>query len=254
MPRQRLAASALLLVLSLQPLTAYAQLEKLVETVEVRVTNVDVVVTDRAGNPIVGLTRDDFEIYENKKPQAITNFYEVRPPSVNVSPKNEPSGEKVVEPEYVEPPPSVRQRRIVFFIDNYSMHPFKRNEIFTSMEKYFDRLFQYGDEATIVSWNHGIKVVVPFTTDAVTLKDALRSFAKLNSGGIPLAVNKDRVKQACQDFLDNARSTRGGNINDAYAQSISVIRAYADEIYFNEKSLAEAMRLMLATLGGLEGK
>src|SRR5205809_6935145 len=53
--------------------------EKLVETIEVRVTNVDVVVTDRAGNPVHGLTRDDFELLENGKPQTITNFYEVKP-------------------------------------------------------------------------------------------------------------------------------------------------------------------------------
>src|SRR5206468_10786339 len=35
---------------------------KLVESVEVRVVNVDVVVTDRDGNRIDGLTKDDFEL------------------------------------------------------------------------------------------------------------------------------------------------------------------------------------------------
>src|SRR6266849_894846 len=53
--------------------------EKLVESIEVHVVNVDVVVTDRAGNPVPGLKREDFELYENGKPQAISNFYEVSP-------------------------------------------------------------------------------------------------------------------------------------------------------------------------------
>src|SRR5947207_15911391 len=55
--------------------------EKLVESIEVRVVNVDVVVTDRAGNPVTGLTKDDFEILDNGKPQKIQNIYEVRPTS-----------------------------------------------------------------------------------------------------------------------------------------------------------------------------
>ena len=61
------------------PLMAVAALAlQLSESIEVRVVNVDVVVADRDGKPVTGLTKDDFEIFEDKKPQVITNFYEVR--------------------------------------------------------------------------------------------------------------------------------------------------------------------------------
>src|SRR5712671_1576615 len=49
----------------------------LVEKIEVSVVNVDVTVTDRHGLPVPGLTRDDFEILEDGKPQPISNFYAV---------------------------------------------------------------------------------------------------------------------------------------------------------------------------------
>ncbi|HEY6894642.1 MAG TPA: hypothetical protein VI258_10775, partial [Rhodanobacteraceae bacterium] len=52
-------------------------LPKLTETIDVRVINVDVVVTDKKGNPVTGLKQDDFELYENGVPKKITNFYEV---------------------------------------------------------------------------------------------------------------------------------------------------------------------------------
>lgn len=46
------------------------------EIVEVRVINFDVVVTDASGNRVHGLTKDDFELFENDKPQEITNLSE----------------------------------------------------------------------------------------------------------------------------------------------------------------------------------
>src|SRR5215203_5195212 len=47
------------------------------EIVNVNVVNVDVYVTDKSGKRIQGLTKDDFDIFENGKKVAITNFYAV---------------------------------------------------------------------------------------------------------------------------------------------------------------------------------
>src|SRR4051812_30152783 len=55
-----------------------SELPKLVESIDVKVINIDVVVTDRKGNPITGLTKDDFELYENGQPKLISTFYEVQ--------------------------------------------------------------------------------------------------------------------------------------------------------------------------------
>ena len=47
------------------------------ESIDVNLVNVDVYVTDKKGNRINGLTRNDFELFEDKKPVQITNFYAV---------------------------------------------------------------------------------------------------------------------------------------------------------------------------------
>ena len=44
------------------------------ETFEVRLHNLDVVVTDAKGNSVHGLTKDDFIVLENGLEQRITNF------------------------------------------------------------------------------------------------------------------------------------------------------------------------------------
>lgn len=239
------------------PLLAWplaAQVEKLVETIEVRVTNVDVVVTDRQGNPVSGLDRNDFEVYEDGRQQRLTNFYEVRPKSVNVPAAAESTGE-VVLAESEEPPRELRQKRIVFFIDNYSLHPFKRNEVFSAMNRFFQRLLQPGDEATIVVWNRGLQTVAPFSADMDILRTALERYARRSAGGVNLIGDRDRVKNRVQALFEEARSnpSRISALN-AHAQALSVVRAYADEIYAAEKNLLEAMGMMISTLAGVEGK
>src|SRR5947209_2836247 len=47
------------------------------EVVDVSVVNVDVYVTDRQGKRVPGLAKNDFEMFEDGKPVAITNFYAV---------------------------------------------------------------------------------------------------------------------------------------------------------------------------------
>ena len=106
-------------LVSLLALPAFPQ-GKLVESIEVRVANVDVVVRDRHGNPVVGLTKDDFEIFENGVPQKVTNFYEVR--------RDDPT--KVQDPLAVDSVPAeLRQRRLVLFVDCASLQPARKHRV-----------------------------------------------------------------------------------------------------------------------------
>src|SRR5450432_168862 len=73
---KRTAAALLAAFLAVAPLTAQTQLPRLGETIDVSIVNVDVIVTDRRGNHIRGLTAADFEIRDNGVPQPITNFAE----------------------------------------------------------------------------------------------------------------------------------------------------------------------------------
>src|SRR3954447_26980897 len=79
---RKLALASVLFALSVQSQKPASAPEvkappPLVEKIEVSVVNVDVTVTDRRGQPVSGLTRDDFEILEDGKPQPISNFYVV---------------------------------------------------------------------------------------------------------------------------------------------------------------------------------
>src|SRR3954453_11900939 len=62
--------------------------EPLVEKIDVSVVNVDVTVTDRRGQPVPGLSRSDFEIFEDGKPQPISNFYAVENAQAKADPRS----------------------------------------------------------------------------------------------------------------------------------------------------------------------
>ncbi|MEA2570046.1 MAG: hypothetical protein QOI24_2047 [Acidobacteriota bacterium] len=237
------------LLIALYAATANAQLEQLVESIEVRVTNIDVVVLDRAGHPVTGLTKEDFEIYEDGKLKPLSNFYEVRE-SVETRGKSDaaaPEAAAMKDP---------RPRRVIFFIDNYSMHPSKRAEVIRSIQKFFNRLLVPGDEAAIVTWNRNLKMIRSFTGDLDLLEASLGELAKSSSGGMSMDNEVDRMKSRCLNILDDARSMgiKGPGIPRAHEECLSMATLQAEDLFTVERSLTSAIDTMLATLGGVEGK
>jgi VWFA-related protein len=229
-----------LLVLLAFPIVAQ---EKLVESIEVHVVNVDVVVTDRAGHPIHGLTRDDFELFENGKPQPLSNFYEVRPDEtgpISTSTQAAPAAAAV--------PPAARARHIIMFIDDYSVEQRMRIQVLDSLAKFVDTQMHEGDSASVVSWSHSTKVLAPFTTDKAALKAAIKNLAPRAS--IQSRIEDMRVRTIC---ADDARA-RGRARTSAKDDCEAMIRARVDEEWILERDLIEAMRVTMASLAGIDGK
>jgi VWFA-related protein len=231
-----------------------ASQDKLVESIEVRVVNVDVVVTDRTGNPVTGLTKDDFELFENGKPQKITNLYEIRPtdPSetLNVAGALEPSYQ-AAEPAPVE----MRRRRVVMFIDNSSLTVFQRTKVLKSMEKFIDTDMRPGDEATLVVWNPGLKIATPFTDDRTVLKEGVRALAD-HVNGMPgeMRSHQELIKRECLDVIQVAKEGKMLTFPQAWDLCKGSVDAYSEEMAFNAHAVLEAMRLTSTTLAGLDGK
>src|SRR6185295_8621358 len=103
--------------------------ESFAEAIDVSVVNLDVFVTDRKGQPLSGLTREDFEIYEDGKPVEITNFYAES--GVAVVPARDASGPGTAQAPPARPPE--QQLRLVIFVDD-------ANTVASGRAKILDRL------------------------------------------------------------------------------------------------------------------
>lgn len=78
---------------------------------------VDVIVTDREGNPVVDLTQDDFEVFEDNKPQTVEAFRLVKIDATTV-PVFTPRGLRTRNDEETAAADE-NSRIFVFFLDDY---------------------------------------------------------------------------------------------------------------------------------------
>jgi VWFA-related protein len=240
----KIAALALAVVAAVTAVAANAQeTPQLAESIEVRVTNVDVIVTDRSGKHITGLTRDDFEIFESGKPQPISNFYEVTTAST------------VSETSETEVAPARNRRRIVVFVDNFSITPLMRNQALDAFERSLDTLMRPDDEAMLVFWNQGLEIVTPLTTDRTLLVSRFKEASRRSAGGTTVDSQRRSIIMLASRLLDEANtSLTGRSHKTSYALALEAARSHGEMLWSAGKTLMEDMERTITTLAGVEGK
>jgi VWFA-related protein len=139
----------------------FGPLPPLTAQVEVHVVNVDVSVTDRHGNPVLDLTRGDFEVLEDGHPQKVTNFSVIQNPT---------AGTLSAQPGMPQPPAGMR-RLIMLIIDNNYIGRIERNRAIDAIEKHLDD--SSGAEWAVASVSHAADVLQPFTSDKALVRSAL---------------------------------------------------------------------------------
>ena len=214
------------------------------EKIDVRVIDFDVVVTDKRGNFVPGLSMDDFEILENNVPKPITNFYEVSggTPKVAVV-AGEVGGHVDATP--VAPPPAATsdnmKRRIIIYIDNLSLAPFNRNRVFADMKTFLKTAMRPDDEAMVATYNRSMKVRVPFTRDAQQVSSILDAIA----GESGLGVANTSERKSFEDRIRDATS---------YEDAIASARTYASSVEHDLRQGVASLNALMSTLAGVEGK
>ena len=235
--RHRILVAALA---SLVAMPLFSQLPKLVESVEVRVVNVDVVVRDRQGKPVRGLRKEDFELYQDGVPQTITNIYEVEREAAA------PDTDQNV-------PAEIRRRKVLLFVDSSSLEPSRKHEVLTSAERFINNRMRPDDQTMIVSWRLGLRIVTPFTSDKVVLHRGIDQLRNAAPAGESQQTAVMRVKHDIQDLVTNAQE----NVlswTEAYNRAISLVNRHSSELIIQQGPQLEALEQMVETMGGLEGK
>ena len=246
--RRPVLAVAVCFALLFQPSVLLAQqANPFVEVLEVGLTNVDVVATDKDGNPVAGLKPADFEVFEDGKPQEITHFAEIG--SQGTSAVVMPEGGTPKETTAAAPVP----RKFIFYMDDASLTVENRKSIFPALRKFLSTNLQPGDQAMLATWNRELKVRVPWTSDVAEITAGLDKLAAEGTGASYLHAEKERVIRLLTKMEEETREP-GNKLAPTWSELENASTSYA-EAYKNDAAHAmNALAKLLASLTGVDGK
>ncbi|HEV7765518.1 MAG TPA: VWA domain-containing protein [Thermoanaerobaculia bacterium] len=242
-----------LLALLTCPLFAQQSSPSSAETIEVSIINVDVVVTDRKGNRVYGLTHDDFAIRENGAPQAITNFAEYAPQTKRADGAVTVDTNSAAAPEAVAAPAS--KRTIVIFIDLVPHASERAREVFASLREFIRKAVRPGDSATVVLFATRLATQQTFTDDTEALASALTAIEE-RSIGVALGRGEtiDRGV-ASDDALEASLATASHPIGGELVSIGEFERKAAEMDELMElRRKAAALTSLMESMSGIEGK
>ena len=253
---KRPATLAALFLLCLLPGAIQAQPEPapeapstFAETIDVRVVNVDVWVTDRDGNPVTGLAADDFEVRENGRPVELSNFFEftdgldasARERAASARRDGQPSDLNRFIP--AEPPPPEHRLSLMVYIDNNNLTPTDRNRLLPFLRNFLSVQLSPYDRAMLAVYDSGsFEVALPFTTEAWRVAEATGEVARVIG-------SRDRIESQRVDILRE--------IDDdmvRYNAVIELVRDFAAQVRSEVDASIANVENAIQTMAGLPGR
>ncbi len=227
------------------------EIHKPAHDVEVVVTNVCVYVNDRNGNRVTGLKKENFEVYEDGMLQMLTNFYEMKGLDV-FAPQQE-----VRENKTVSSPPPVQvqspqfENKIIFYVDNWQLHPLNRNQIIKKLETFIRNNFTNenpGNQGMVVCLGQKLEVLQKFTSDPRLLISAINE-TKNHSGQSLLQLKE---KEDMQKELNKMVS--GVSMSDHKYESFQRAMAFVKNYVESEHNdLIYSLKSLTALVGHMVG-
>ena len=220
---------------------------------------VDVVVTDKKGNPIRGLKREDMSVTEDGVPQQIASFEAVQVP-------DQPSAGAPPPPPRVSvntAPGERRGRTFVILFDDMNITPWRANQAKAAVASFLEKGTREGDRVTLISTAGGVWWTARMEAGRQKLLDMVKRFdgryvpdtspermsdyeaLRIHVYRDPLVVQ--RVLRRYETYGVTAAMTRRDNSDStAYTVEDPYVTGRASEVYYM------ALTRLRTTLDALE--
>ena len=224
-----------------------------VDTVNVGVVNIDVYVTDKKGNPVTGLTKDDFQLFENGSKVEISNFYAVNAGKAVAQPfdlaEAAPAAPPVPGAAAPAPPadpdpvrtPEEQRLRLIVYIDNYNLRPFNRNRVMRELRAFIGTKLGKADQLMLVTYDRELHIRRTFTSDPSLIASAMLELEKISAQGVH--ADSDR-----RDVLRQIEDSRSVGEAEAAAHT------YAQSTYNDLSFSIDSIKKMIDALAGMPGR
>ncbi|MGB6853273.1 MAG: VWA domain-containing protein [Thermoanaerobaculia bacterium] len=233
-----------------------------IETVEVEVINIDVYVTDKNGEPVRGLTKDDFVLSVDSRGVPVSNFYAVTSEEEAGAPEPESGRDLQVEedqpvgvPDWVPPasPPTPpdQQLHIVVYIDNFNLTPFNRNRVMRELRQFLYEELGPDDQVMLASFDRSLHLRYPFTSDPREINEALLELEEVSAQRI----HRNRERQDLIAMINDRDFEHKQDSEAGYYEGVALnqLRTYAEsernDIHFTLDSLARVVENLAGSPG-----
>lgn len=251
---KRPAAFAIAFLLCSTSVTAQPAPETFGETIDVRVVNVDVWVTDRDGNPVTGLTAGDFEVREDGRPVELSNFYEFTDGLDATAREQEAATFRDRRPREsdldrfvpAEPPPPEHRLSLMVYVDNNNLTPTDRNRLLPFLRNFLSVQLSPYDRAMLAVYDAGrFEVALPFTTEAWRVAEATHEVARVVG-------SRDRIESQRLDILRELN--RDDEVPPRYSAVVELIRDFAAMIRSEVDASIVNLENAIRTMAGMPGR
>ena len=237
---------------------------------QVEQVKVDVVVTDRKGEPVVGLEKADLEIYEDGTRQTIVSFDAIEVPA---APEGRPAARSPISTN-VSGDRRRPGRTFVIFFDDVHLSPFTAQRAKAAAAEFLRTDVREGDRVTLVAAGGGAW----WTTRMMAGRDEMIDLLKRLQGRAVPETGADRVSEyeamrihVYRDEMIMNRVQRrfeaaglmtmtqqSRHVTGPRAVEDPVVTARATEVYFSaaarNRITLEAVERSLQALVGVEGR
>jgi VWFA-related protein len=253
-------APALLLPWLFAASGAAAQEKTFFDAVEVKVASVEVVVENKEGQKISGLTAADFEIFEDGKLQDLTYFTAQENGQAMVSGEGESAGA-------MPPTPVTARVHLAIFVDEVHLSAQNRNQVFARLKEYLDGSLQPTDLVLIARLSDRLVIEQPFTADVAALEATLDRLAAYSGTVMQVENNYRRILREVANtplaVTPPVEATGAVPLKEVSEQEVSEIRArtqaqeiiaFAEERRIRVLATIRALHTAIGSLAGMPGR
>jgi len=231
------------------------------EVVEVNVVNIEVYATDKAGNRVNGLKKEDFALFEDGKPVEITNFAIAEAAAApEASPAGSVSAPEAAVPDGGSPaavsdggsPAAVPDNplSLVLFVDNVHLHPGSRARALEQVRRFLSQNVRKGDRVMLATGDPGLHVRQPFTDDLAVLDAALREMELLPVRG----GEADRSRSTALRTLLSIQEINVKQGDPCGIDIVTPVESYAESTRDDILRSLKSLTLLVNSLAGVPGR
>jgi VWFA-related protein len=243
------------------------------ESIDVDVVSVEVFVTDKHGNPILGLRPQDFTVLEDGKPVTVTNFFSAAAVAVpgaagaGRSPQPAAAAAEQAPPPVAVPAaaavaaelPEEQRLDLAILVDNATLIPSARNRALRSLRGFLASRLRPQDRVLVASYGHDMKVLVEPTSDRAAVASALDRIAGEAADGVQRVAEMRQLVDDMARAMPPAQAAGGGRDSQDFSPELRAevaesIRSFSRQREQEGKAALTRLAQFVDSLSGLPGR